>query len=313
MPPSAPLSLSHVILSLFLSLSNSFPVSSSSVSNNPPNIVYILIDDLGFSDLGYTNSNPNVTFPATPTIDNLQAAANTRTLRNYYIEPVCSPSRSTIQTGLYPLHHGVVNWLKPEDAHGLPTNLTTMAEHLNDLGYVSHCVGKWHLGFHKDEYTPTFRGYDTFLGFYGGGEDYTTHVEGDGYDFRFDREAYCGVKNCSAVLSENVLNRYSTDVFGERAVDVITSHDPSEEPLFMYLAFQGGEALRGANRTRGIPIVALVSNPKIPNVHARRFAPRSPLWGGGSSLLLPRPQHRNTSRTETDVCRHVNGCGRRDR
>ena len=103
-----------------------------------PHIIYILVDDLGFSDLGYTvATNISTPPPFTPTIDRLQSNPSTRTLRNYYVEPVCSPSRSSIQTGLYPLHHGVVNWLKPENANGLPLNLTTLAESMNGLGYVS--------------------------------------------------------------------------------------------------------------------------------------------------------------------------------
>ena len=61
-------------------------------------------------------------------------------------------------------------------------------------------VGKWHMGFYRDEYTPTFRGYSSFLGFYGGGENYFTHVENDGYDFRYDSQPNCGTGNsCSKV------------------------------------------------------------------------------------------------------------------
>ena len=57
------------------------------------------------------------------------------------------------------------------------------------------------MGFYKWDYTPTFRGYDSFLGYYGGGEDYYTHIAGGYYDYRYDKQPNCG-QNCSQVYTK---------------------------------------------------------------------------------------------------------------
>jgi hypothetical protein len=98
------------------------------------------------------------------------------------------------------------------------------------------CVGmQWHAGFYKEELTPTFRGFQSFYGFYTGGEDYFTHNAG-GYDFRRDPSFRCGA-NCSQVAWEDK-GKYSTTMFAGEAVAVIQAHDTAAAPLFLYLAFQ---------------------------------------------------------------------------
>ncbi len=64
--------------------------------------------------------------------------------------------------------------------YGLNLNETTLPELLAGAGYQTHAVGKWHLGMSRWEYTPTFRGYRSFVGFYSGGQDYFTHIESKG-------------------------------------------------------------------------------------------------------------------------------------
>lgn len=71
-------------------------------------------------------------------------------------------------TGRYPLHTGINEWIPPACGYGLPLNETTLADKLKGAGYATHAVGKWHLGFFQEEYTPTFRGFDSFYGFYSG-------------------------------------------------------------------------------------------------------------------------------------------------
>ena len=78
---------------------------------------------------------------------------------NYYVECVCSPSRATFLTSMYPLHHGVTDWLEPADATGLPLNLRTLADYFKGAGYATAAVGKWHLGFFREQYSPTYRGF----------------------------------------------------------------------------------------------------------------------------------------------------------
>lgn len=93
------------------------------------------------------------------------------------------------------------------------------------------------MGFYTWEHTPTFRGFDSFVGFYSGGEDYFKHTSSGAYDFRRDPSPMCG-PNCSQVAAHDQ-GAYSTTVFAEEAVRVVGAHDPSVAPLFLYLAFQG--------------------------------------------------------------------------
>ena len=95
----------------------------------------------------------------------------------------------------------------------------------------------------RDEYTPTFRGFDDFLGFYGGGEDYYTHISSGAYDMRWDASVGCGAAaNCSAVAT-GLDSLYSTNAFAARGVEIVEGHD-SSKPLFLYLAFQVRELHR---------------------------------------------------------------------
>ena len=130
-----------------------------------PNILMFVIDDLGWNDLSYKGSDIK-----TPTIDKF--ANEGIRLQQYYVQRVCSPTRSAIMAGRYPYHMGldrrVIENGRP---FGLPLNQTTIANELKKGGYSTHCVGKWHLGMMKWEYTPTYRGFDTFYGYYDGAED----------------------------------------------------------------------------------------------------------------------------------------------
>ena len=78
---------------------------------------------------------------ATPTLDSLSAAGVR--LENYYIQPVCSPTRATLMTGRYVHHHGIHTALIDSSSSALPLNETTMAERLRSAGYATHAVGKW--------------------------------------------------------------------------------------------------------------------------------------------------------------------------
>lgn len=226
-----------------------------------PHVLFVVVDDLGFDDVGFRSGDIH-----TPHIDAL--AAHGVVLEQYYAQDVCSPSRASFLSGRYALHHSVVDWIPPASSYGLPTNLTTMADVFKGAGYVTRAVGKWHLGFYKWDYTPTFRGFDSFVGFYTGGEDYFTHQSSGGYDFRNDTAPQCG-ENCSQVLWA-AEGKYSTTVFAEEAVRLINDYDASqsdEHPLFMYLAFQGVHAPGEAPQSYIDPY-----NVSIPDPKRRTFA-----------------------------------------
>jgi len=111
-----------------------------------------------------------------------------------------------------------------------------MAQVLGARGFEAHAVGKWHLGFFKTPYTPTFRGFDSFYGYYEGSEDYYSHTTSGGMDLHHEEGQRCG-PGCTRLLWE-AKGTYSTNLYTARAVDLISRHDPTT-PLFLYLAYQG--------------------------------------------------------------------------
>ncbi|PSN49058.1 hypothetical protein C0J52_10594 [Blattella germanica] len=144
----------------------------------------------------------------TPNIDAL--AYNGIILNSHYVPALCTPSRSSLMTGKYPTHTGMQHLviLAPEP-WGLPLKERLMPQHLKEAGYATHAVGKWHLGFHRKEYTPTYRGFDTHYG----------------YDMR---------RNMS--IDWDARGKYSTDLFTDEAVNIINTHNSEKGPLFLYLA-----------------------------------------------------------------------------
>ncbi|KAH7965843.1 hypothetical protein HPB49_011388 [Dermacentor silvarum] len=103
----------------------------------PPNIVFIFADDLGWADVSFHGS---AQIP-TPNMDAL--AADGVVLNNYYTQPVCTASRAALMTGLYPIHTGMQSSvIQVAEAWGLPLQFKLMPQHFKDIGYVTHMVGK---------------------------------------------------------------------------------------------------------------------------------------------------------------------------
>ncbi|KAK3596803.1 hypothetical protein CHS0354_036643 [Potamilus streckersoni] len=194
-------------------------------SARPPHIVLLVADDLGWNDVGWRNPQMY-----TPNLDKL--ATSGVILNSSYVQPVCSPTRNCLMTGYYPYHTGLQHGVVQDDAPGfLPANFTVLPQKLKELGYVTHMVGKWHLGYCNWKYTPTYRGFDSFMGYYNGAEDYYTHNVGTGYDFRFNKDVYHPTEG-----------EYSAQTFATRAIDILNSVNPQNDSLFLYLAFQSVHA-----------------------------------------------------------------------
>uniref|UniRef100_A0A8C7WSJ5 Arylsulfatase family, member J n=1 Tax=Oryzias sinensis TaxID=183150 RepID=A0A8C7WSJ5_9TELE len=192
-----------------------------------PHIVFILVDDQGFRDVGYHGSEIK-----TPTLDRL--AGQGVKLENYYVQPLCSPTRSQLLTGRYQIHtvlqHSVIRATQP---NCLPLENITLPQKLRDAGYSTHMVGKWHLGFYKRGCLPTQRGFDSFFGSLLGSGDYYSHYKCEvpgmcGYDLYDGEEA----------AWEQDRGLYSTVMFTRKAVSILAHHDPRAHPLFLYLAYQ---------------------------------------------------------------------------
>src|SRR5882724_4556400 len=123
----------------------------------PPNIVFILADDLGYGDLGVYGSK----IP-TPNL-NRMAREGVRCTEFYSSSPVCSPSRAALMTGRYQTRVGIPGVLFPNQNIGIPDSETTIAQALKGAGYQTMCIGKWHLG-DQPPFLPTMRGFDEFYG-----------------------------------------------------------------------------------------------------------------------------------------------------
>ncbi|XP_071476447.1 arylsulfatase B-like [Diadema antillarum] len=207
-------------------------VGGEKAASSPPNVVFILADDLGFNDVGY-HGRDHMSAIRTPVLDAL--ASEGVKLEKYYVQPICTPSRSQLLTGRYQIHtglqHGVI---RPPQPNALPLDEVTLPQKLKERGYATSMVGKWHLGFYKDAFLPTERGFDSFFGYLSGKEGYYTHNNTfklggtvmKGYDLRANKS-----------VVKHFRGHYSTHLFTEKAVHTIKHHDRSK-PLFLYIAYQ---------------------------------------------------------------------------
>ncbi|MDN5697734.1 MAG: sulfatase [Rubrobacter sp.] len=123
-----------------------------------PNIVLIMLDDLGYGDVGCYGSR----MIATPNIDRL-ASGGLRLTDFYSGAPICTPSRAALLTGRYGVRVGMPRVFSPDSDQGLPEAEKTVAEYLQSAGYATGIFGKWHLGS-RPEYNPTRYGFDRFFG-----------------------------------------------------------------------------------------------------------------------------------------------------
>jgi arylsulfatase A-like enzyme len=184
-----------------------------------PDIVFFLIDDLGFADCGF-NGGKEI---KTPNIDRL--AQSGAIIDSHYVQPVCSPTRSTLMTGRYPTHTGVYTIVSPGAPWGLPLAERTLADALRSAGYRTALTGKWHLGEFEKAYQPNARGFDHQYGHFFGMLDYFTHERTNKLDW---------YRNGEPLKEEG----YTTHLIAKEACKVIASGD-SSKPLFLYVPFNG--------------------------------------------------------------------------
>jgi hypothetical protein len=138
--------------------------TSSVTPKLPPHILFILVDDLGWGDVGFHSpGTPEVL--QTPTMDRLVQKEGME-LNRHYVHSSCTGTRTSLQSGRFPVH--VQTSLKnPEDpSSGMPRNLTGVAEHMKKANYATHYVGKWDVGMASPKHTPKGRGYDTSLNYF---------------------------------------------------------------------------------------------------------------------------------------------------
>merc|ERR1712166_46309 len=212
-----------------LALFSLLQLARTASAASSPNIVFILIDDTGFNDIGYHNrSTPNGRGRIlTPHIDKL--ADTGVKLSNYYVQPICTPTRAALMTGRYPFRYGVNGYTISADAPwGIPLNETFLPQFLGDKGYHTGMTGKWHLGFYKEEYLPMSRGFDEQSGIYNALADRYTHDAYGGYDWHRNQ-----------TTDWTLEGQYSGDLVRDNAVSFIRERSLEPHvPFFLYVPFQ---------------------------------------------------------------------------
>ena len=213
-----------------------------------PNIILILVDDLGWADPGFHGGDVRLT----PNID--QLARQGMQLSQFCMTPVCATSRSALLTGRYPFRQwmdwrsedfGKPDYLALLDIplatlpdgtptrriHGLDPRERTLADALKEAGYTTAMIGKWHLGEWLPEHLPFARGFDHQYGHYGWGIDYNSHLIPHNapqplcvFDWHRDQQP---------VLEMG----YSTDLIADEAIRLMTIHSNKADPFFHYVAF----------------------------------------------------------------------------
>ena len=187
-----------------------------------PHIVFILADDLGYADVGWHGSEIK-----TPNLDKL--ANGGAKLEQFYVQPVCSPTRAAFMTGRYPMRHGLqVGVVRPWAQYGLPLDERTLPLSLKESGYETAITGKWHLGHFQPDYLPTRRGFDHQYGHYNGALDYFTHIRDEGFDWHKDDKV-------------NRDEGYSTHLLAKEAVRLVRDRD-KKKPFFLYVPFNAVHA-----------------------------------------------------------------------
>lgn len=226
----------------------------SSDSPRAPNIIFILADDLGYNEMGFMNSTRGI---RTPNLDAMAAAGVV--LKNYYVQPICSPTRSALMTGRVPTHLGtqanVIYWDTP---WAIDAGETFLAQNLKDAGYTTGIFGKWHLGMFRQSATPRARGFDEHAGYLQGCVSKETHVascchagpspatgdknytcaSGGNKDYRGYDWFSSGASGGFSMPDTSVNRTSSASIICNAAIDFIRRHAAEAAPFFLYLPFQ---------------------------------------------------------------------------
>jgi autotransporter-associated beta strand protein len=214
-----------------------------------PNIVFILSDDMGYSNTGFSAAlNNRTTQFETPNLDAL-AQQGVVGSQFYVSHSLCGPSRYGLLTGLYSQRQGyennVANWgadaIKGDLVQGVTPDVTMLPQRLKSLGYSTGMIGKWHEGFQQGLNTPIDKGFDEFFGFHSGDRSYYGY--GSGYidpDHGINKNGQYYENQWQTEGDHStydpVKGRYLSDAFGDEAASYVNRHAADSNPFFLYMA-----------------------------------------------------------------------------
>ena len=201
-----------------------------------PNIIFILMDDMGFSDFSARGSEFT-----TPNLDSLYKKSID--IDKHYIGLVCSPSRSQMMTGRYAWNMGLsgMTAFSNFEINSMPRGMPTVGDLLGEYSdYKSYYTGKWHLGYATSDHCPLERGFEYFHGFY------TSNIKYSDKTIEFpDGSQYIDWRDGDDV-DYDTQYEYSTYVTGDKLLGVINTHlnndDTKDLPFYVQVPFQGMHA-----------------------------------------------------------------------
>lgn len=203
------------VLSCSTAVFDSVAIAADNAGIQRPNILLIVADDLGWSDVGWHGG-----FSRTPHMD--QLVCEGIELDQHYVQPVCTPTRTALMSGRYPGRFGP-HALAPSNLRAMPIGTTTLASALKSMGYSTCQSGKWHLGS-KPEWGPTHFGFDHGYGTLTGAADPWTHKYRAGdYEETWHRDGVLGREEGNA-----------TELV---AAEVIRRIEERRSPWFIYVPF----------------------------------------------------------------------------
>lgn len=212
--------------------------SSSQRVNQPPNILIISVDNLGYGDLRLYNKDSPI---KTPYID--QFASQGAKLTNFYTaSPTCTASRAALLTGRIPQRNQLDYQLKPDQNYGIGLRhsevLISQIIKKSAPQYATGAFGKWNIGFAPGS-RPTERGFDEFFGHVSGNIDYYSHFYRDKHDLYHNTEEVFRT------------GEYSSDLFANAAIDFIADKSANADPWFVYLPFNAPHFPNAASKAPG--------------------------------------------------------------
>ncbi len=256
-----------------------WPVQAAETASKRPNIVLILVDDMGFSDIScFGGSIP------TPNIDAI--AAEGMRFTNFYAQPVCAPTRAALISGLYPQKAGVgVNIAKLDDPFWtkIPSpayqsfrsqDTVTIAEVLRAGGYRTYMTGKWHLGDEPERW-PVHRGFDRSFALVWGATD--SNEKPVWAPYCLDDKRFTDFPD----------DFYVTDAFTERAIEFIREGEP-DKPFFLFLSYNAPHLPHGAPTSSVQRVKGHLELDPVKE-RQRRFARQKELGLFGPDVELGRP------------------------
>jgi len=192
--------------------------------NGKPNILILMADDLGFNDLGINNDNASID---TPNMD--QLARDGVRFTRHYAAAVCSPARAAFLTGLYPERAGYL-----PNGRGMSPELTTLPERLQEEGYTTWHIGKWHIGDTQREAWPDHQGFDHWLGFLNQWRLAGVHVDGR---LQLATPTYLNPWLEGDTEPGQNFTGHLENILTDKAIDVISELNSAQAPWFLNLWF----------------------------------------------------------------------------